>query len=47
MFDSFAYLGLTIDQFWDAMSDEELEEEEWAEAYDDYHDQGRNGTTGY
>ena len=47
MFDSFAYLGLTIDQFWEAMSDDELEEEEWAEAYDDYHDQGRNPTTGY
>ncbi len=47
MFDSFAYLGLTIDQFWDAMSDEELEEEEREEAYDEYHDQGRNPTTGY
>ena len=47
MFDSFAYLGLTIDQFWDAMSDEELEEEEWEEAYDEYHDQGRSHVTGY
>jgi len=45
--DAFAYLGLTLDQHYEAMSDEELEDEEWEEAYDAYHDQGRNQVTGY
>jgi len=45
--DAFAYLGLNIDKFWDAMSDEELEEEEWEEAYDEFHDLGRSDVTGY
>ena len=45
--DAFAYVGLTIDKYFDAQSDEELEDEEWDEMYDDYHAQGRNATTGY
>ena len=47
MFDVFAYLGLTVDQYFEAQSDEEIEEELWQDEYDDYHDQGRNHTTGY
>ena len=46
-FDAFAYLGLTIDQYWDAQSDEELEEEEFAEEWENYHSMGRDKTTGY
>ncbi len=46
-FDALAYIGLTIDQYYNAESDEELEEAEDAELWDDFHDQGRNGTTGY
>ena len=47
MFDAFAYLGLTIDQFWDAQSDEEIEEEEYQQELEQFHDLGRNATTGY
>jgi len=46
-FDAFSYIGLAIEEYWDAMSDEELEEEEREEAYDKYHDCGRNSVTGY
>jgi len=46
-FDAFAYVGLTIDQYYEAQSDEELEEEEWEEMYFDYHSQGRCAATGY
>ena len=45
--DAFAYVGLTIDQYFEAQSDEEIEEDEWQEEYDLYHDQGRCATTGY
>ena len=47
MFDAFAYLGLTIDQFYDAQSDEEIENEEYEQIFEDYHDQGRDNHTGY
>ena len=46
-FDAFAYLGLTIDQHFEAMSEEEEEEEAYDIAFDDFHDQGRNHVTGY
>lgn len=46
-FDAFAYLGTTIDQFWEAQSDEEIEDDEYEEAFEDYHDMGRDATTGY
>ena len=47
MFDSFAYIGLTIDKYFDAQSDKEIEEEEREEEYDNYADQGRCFSTGY
>jgi len=47
MFDVMAYLGLTVDQYFEAESDEELEEAEYQEEYELYHDLGRCGTTGY
>ena len=46
-FDAFAYLGLTINQFWEAQTDEEIEDEEYEEIFEDYHSMGRDGTTGY
>jgi len=46
-FDAFAYAGMTCDQFFEAYSDEELEEEEYEEMYDNFHDQGRCSVTGY
>ncbi len=46
-FDAFSYLGLTIDQHWSAQSEEEIEDEEYDIAFEEYHDQGRNHTTGY
>ena len=47
MFDAFAYIGLTIDQYFDAQSGEELEDEEYDLIYEDYADQGRCHSTGY
>ena len=47
MFDAFAYLGLTINQFWEAQTDEEIEDEEYEEAFEEYHSMGRSATTGY
>jgi len=46
-FDAFAYIGLTISEYFEAQSDDELEEEEFERAFEDYHDQGRCETTGY
>ena len=46
-FDAFAYIGLTIAEYYEAQSDEELEQEEWEQEYEDFHDLGRNSTTGY
>ena len=45
--DAFAYVGLTIDQYFEAQSDEELEDEEYEESLFDYTDMGRCATTGY
>jgi len=47
MFDVISYLGLTVDQFYEAQSDQEIEDEEYEEMYEDYHDQGRCFSTGY
>ncbi len=47
MFDAFAYLGLTVDQFFDAQSEEELEEEDYDDAFEEFHSLGRCATTGY
>jgi len=46
-FDAFSYIGLAIEEYWEPLSDEKLAEEEEEALWDDYHDQGRNGTTGY
>ena len=46
-FDAFAYVGLSIDQYFEAQSDDELEEEEYQEEYEKYHDLGKCSTTGY
>ena len=46
-FDAFAYIGLTVDQFFEAQSDAEIEEDEYEQLYDDFHDQGRCVATGY
>jgi predicted phage terminase large subunit-like protein len=45
--DAFSYLGLTIDKFWEAQSNEEIEEDEYEEDYFSYHSLGRCATTGY
>lgn len=47
MFDAFSYLGLTINQFWDAQTDQEIEDEEYEELFEDMHSMGRCATTGY
>jgi len=47
MFDAFAYLGLTIDQFWEASTDSELEDEEYDMLFEEHHSLGRCHTTGY
>ena len=46
-FDAFAYLGLTVDQYWDAQTDEEMEDEDFIEMFEDYHSMGRSVVTGY
>lgn len=47
MFDAFAYLGLTINQFWEAASAQELEDEEYEETLEEFHSMGRCAETGY
>lgn len=47
MFDAFAYLGKTVHMFYEAQSDEEIEEEEYESIFEDYHSLGRSATTGY
>lgn len=47
MFDVFAYLGLTVDKFFEAQSDEEIEDEEYEQSIYDFTDMGRCATTGY
>jgi predicted phage terminase large subunit-like protein len=46
-FDTFSYLGKTIDQYYEAQTDEEIAEEEYEEEYESHMDMGRCGTTGY
>jgi hypothetical protein len=41
------YCGLTIDQYFEAYSDEEIEDLEYDDFFDDYADQGRCASTGY
>ena len=45
--DAFAYVGLTINQYFEAQSDEELEDEAYEEELFDFSDLGRSATTGY
>jgi len=40
-------VGLTIDKYHEAQSDEEIEDEEYQREYDLWHDHGRNHCTGY
>lgn len=46
-FDALAYVGLTINQYWDAQSPEEIEDEEYESLFEDYNDLGRCSSTGY
>ena len=46
-FDAFAYIGLTVAEYYEAQSAKELEDEEYEEAFEQHHSMGRNGTTGY
>ena len=46
-FDAFAYIGLTVDQYYEAETDEEIEEAEYDEVFEEHYAYGRNGTTGY
>lgn len=45
--DAFAYVGLTVDQYFEAQTYDEIEEEEYQDAFEQYHDLGRCATTGY
>lgn len=47
MFDAFAYIGLTIDEYFEAMTDQEYEEEEYEEEYRISFNYGANEVTGY
>jgi len=46
-FDAFAYLGLTIDQHYEAPSDEDMDDDEYDIAFEEHHDLGRDHITGY
>lgn len=46
-FSAFGFLGMTIDQFYEAATDDEIEEEEYQHQYEQHHGQGQNATTGY
>ncbi len=46
-FDAFAYIGLSVDQYFSAFSEEELEQEEWDREHEDYYEIGRCKITGY
>ena len=46
-FDAFAYVGMAVHLFFEAFSDEEIEQDEWEDMYDDFADQGRCFATGY
>jgi len=45
--DAFAYLGLTIDQYFEAFSDKEIEDMEYEQEMEDWFDMGRCAVTGY
>jgi predicted phage terminase large subunit-like protein len=45
--DAFAYVGLTIDKYYEAQSDEEIEDDEYNAMFEDFHDEGRCYATGY
>jgi len=45
--DAFAYLGLTIDQYFEAFSDKEIEDMEHEQEMEDWFDMGRCAVTGY
>ncbi len=45
--DAFAYVGLTIDIYFEAQSDEEIEEEDYEEMLMDFSSLGRSSVTGY
>ena len=47
MFDAFAYLGLTINQFYEAQTDEEIEDDLYEEEFENYNSLGRSAVTGY
>lgn len=46
-FDAFAYIGLTVDQYYEAQSPEEIEEEEYDLAFEETFEMGANEDTGY
>ena len=46
-FDAFAYLGLTINQFWEAATNEEIEQELYDLEWEEHHSMGRCADTGY
>jgi len=46
-FDAFAYIGLTVDKYYEAQTREEEEEEEWEEEQFSMFDMGRSAVTGY
>ena len=46
-FDAFAYVGMAVDQFYEAQSDSEIEDEAYQEELEDFFSYGRNATTGY
>lgn len=46
-FDAFAYVGLSIDQYWEAQSPEEIEDEEYEEEFFKFAGMGRSAVTGY
>ena len=45
--DAFAYVGLTVDEYWSAESDEEIEEDQYLQDLEDHTDMGRCFSTGY
>ena len=47
LFDATAYVGLAVHQYFEAMSPQEIEDDEYEEAFEAYHDLGRSAVTGY
>jgi len=45
--DAFAYVGLTINMYFEAQSDQEIEDDEWEEELFDFQSLGRCAATGY